>query len=276
MGNTLFDKLRLKVLYRTGFLNNQIRIFKPVLHGRKWTIPVVDGMGYGTAYGIETEEWVYNTIKKLHNEIPAIHFLDIGVNTGQTLLKVKSIDPAIRYIGFEPNPNCIFYVDYLRRLNNINDVQLICTALGEKEEFLELYYEGIEDTRATVIKDSPAFPRKVFTKKVPVVPLDKFQYDFDPSDRMIIKIDVEGFELEVLKGSQNFIRKHRPILIFEMLPHLNNPQIMDRYKQMYELLKHVTYNIYPLYEESKTGDQILEFNNAQDYTRTDFLATPRI
>lgn len=35
-------------------------------------------------------------------------FIDIGVNVGQTLLNINSIDINSGYIGFEPNSNCVF------------------------------------------------------------------------------------------------------------------------------------------------------------------------
>ena len=34
-------------------------------------------------------------------------FIDVGVNIGQTLLKLKSVSSEIDYIGFEPNPICV-------------------------------------------------------------------------------------------------------------------------------------------------------------------------
>ena len=40
-------------------------------------------------------------------------YLDIGVNIGQTLMKLKSVNPKIEYIGFEPNATCVHYVNKL-------------------------------------------------------------------------------------------------------------------------------------------------------------------
>jgi hypothetical protein len=51
---------------------------------------------------------------------------------------------------------------------------------------------------------------------IPVVPLDdEFSAE---AGRILIKIDVEGFEDEVLKGAQALVRKHRPDIICEILP----------------------------------------------------------
>ncbi|MBK7626701.1 MAG: hypothetical protein IPJ16_05790 [Bacteroidales bacterium] len=41
--------------------------------------------------------------------------IDVGANIGQTLIKIKSIDKEINYLGFEPNPVCVNYL-YIRLL----------------------------------------------------------------------------------------------------------------------------------------------------------------
>ena len=42
-------------------------------------------------------------------------FIDVGANVGQTLLDTLNAHPMVQYIGFEPNPSCVFY---LRTLTN--------------------------------------------------------------------------------------------------------------------------------------------------------------
>jgi hypothetical protein len=41
--------------------------------------------------------------------------VDVGVNTGQILMKVKTKEPNREYIGFEASMFCCFYVDQLVR-----------------------------------------------------------------------------------------------------------------------------------------------------------------
>ena len=51
-------------------------------------------------------------------------FLDVGVNIGQTLCQVKSIDFQREYFGFEPNPACNMFVEELVRINKFPCVKI--------------------------------------------------------------------------------------------------------------------------------------------------------
>lgn len=75
------------------------------INGKKVNIPVINKIGFGNLF--IDELWMIPLIEKLLS-IKKGTFIDIGVNIGQTLIKLKSIDPEINYIGFEPNPMCVF------------------------------------------------------------------------------------------------------------------------------------------------------------------------
>lgn len=48
---------------------------------------------------------------------------------------------------------------------------------------------------------------------IPMRPLDDFDFETEQID--FIKIDVEGFELQVVKGAEQLLRKHRPFMVLE-------------------------------------------------------------
>ena len=245
------------------------------MFGKTWVAPLVNGMGHANASGTESEPWIFSLLQRIHSKTPIDIFIDIGVNTGQTLIKIKSIDKDINYIGFEPNPNCIFYVDYLVKLNKLKKVNLICVALGQRVEFLELKYEGLDDTRSTLIDTEKIFQNGSYVRKVPVVPLDNVDLALIQESHIVMKIDVEGFEYEVLKGADLFLKSFHPLLIFEVLPNHDDQIIAERQENLYHYLVNNQYTIYCLESGDILGKCIHGFTNKSDYSKTDYVAFPK-
>ncbi len=73
--------------------------------------------------------------------------------------------------------------------------------------------------------------------------LDDFVIDNDVERLDFIKIDVEGYELEVMRGGRNTIEKHKPIIQFEY-----NKQASQNgkwtFSQVYDLLWECGYKSY--------------------------------
>jgi len=263
-----------RILNRLGYFNNRIYIRKMKFHGITWKIPVIDFIGYGNALGFESEPWIFHLMSRIHLLEKIDYYIDVGVNTGQSLLKIKSIDRDIPYLGFEPNPNCVFYVDYLIRLNNLGHARIICLGLGNSETLLRLNFEGIEDTRASLLEENKIKNNLVFSKEVPIYQFDKLDLTFIQGENIILKIDVEGFEPEVLMGASMFVRRNAPIIIFEVLPHLQKQEIIERQENLYTQLMELNYHIFHININYSIKEMTSGFNNESDYTQTDFIAVP--
>ena len=83
-----------------------------VLNGNRISIPIINGK----KVSVSGEKWMSGILRELFQFTDGT-FYDVGINLGQTLIKVKTLDPRRNYVGFEPSPSCIFY---LRRLINSN------------------------------------------------------------------------------------------------------------------------------------------------------------
>jgi hypothetical protein len=91
-----------------------------------------------------SESWMLEILKMVF-QIRQGAFLDVGMNLGQTLIEVKSIDSNKSYVGFEPNPSCIFYVEELVRINKIKNSKVIPVGLYTTDSLLnlDLYEDNI-------------------------------------------------------------------------------------------------------------------------------------
>jgi FkbM family methyltransferase len=143
--------------------------------------------------------------------------VDVGVNLGHTLIKVKLIDPNRPYIGFEPNPQCSQYATELIRVNGFRDCQVIPVGLSNNTQVTTLFAkEDAVDTSASVV---PGFRRAGFYQRTQSVPLfrgDDLLADLD--DMAVLKVDVEGGELEVIGGLRETIVRLQPHIFCEVLP----------------------------------------------------------
>lgn len=163
------------------------------------------------------ELWLDDTIRNILGSRPGA-FIDIGVNVGQTLTKVKSINANTEYYGFEPNPTCCFYVNELIKREQYRNCKVIPVGLSDKAELLKLWLRSNSDASASLVSDFREKSFYMLEKYVPVLEGDYILNNLNIDSISIIKIDVEGGELEVIRGLRNSIAKYKPYILCEVLP----------------------------------------------------------
>jgi len=266
--------LSLRIKSRLGWLKNSIAISKLRLYNKSWRIPVINLMGFDTAIGKTTEPWIYHILLELHQSRKLDAFIDIGVNTGQTLIKIKSIDDKIPYYGFEPNPNCVYYLQYLQEQNDLQNVTFSCFALGNVQGTTEMHFLGDEDTRATILKTETTPTDLIHHRLVAVTTLDQVNPDIPVGKTVVLKIDVEGFELEVIKGALHFISKHRPIILFEVLPHNGSQNCKSRAIELFQTIEKQRYQLFRINRNGGREEMKSEFDNINNFDETDYISLP--
>lgn len=155
-----------------------------------------------------------------HTQAPEL-FLDVGANYGaHSLIFLKF---GVRTLSFEPNTECHAY---FTRLCIANDVQaeLIKSAIGAHAGEITLAYPERETWLSTADPHVQADLRKnrtLIEVSVPMMTLDSMLAQC-VGKRVLMKIDTEGFELEVLKGAEALLRDVQPYIYFEALPQTNH------------------------------------------------------
>jgi FkbM family methyltransferase len=141
-------------------------------------------------------------------------FIDVGVNVGQTLLKVLSIAPHRSYLGFEPQIGCAYFVDQFLRDNQITTASVVPLALSDKNTMLPIFAKGQFDEMASLVRDE----RDVGVQYVSARVGDEVLAELGIDEVAIIKVDVEGAELQVFRGLEKTVAEYRPVCFFEVLP----------------------------------------------------------
>ena len=141
--------------------------------------------------------------------------IDIGANIG-AYTELLLNETKAKIISFEPLPQAFIELKKIEE-KNLERLKVFNYAVGEKNEFLELNYSNDKSEKASFSKDLNKLSFYEFTKnkkiKTEVLTLDNFfnqNSHLFPSDIDLIKIDTEGFELEVIKGAIETIKKKKP------------------------------------------------------------------
>lgn len=190
--------------------------FQRELFGQRYWIPILPPLKDRLH---ETQPELFSVIQRLYGRYRGA-FIDVGSNVGQTLVKVLSVSREIPYFGFEPNINAAFFVKRFLRINGISNDYLIAPfALSNRVEPVTLYLKGVIGSGSSTIA-SRRKEHSAFKYRDPVVAIDgDLIIPSLPIDRIaIIKVDVEGGELEVLEGLQATLSRHRPFVICEAQP----------------------------------------------------------
>ncbi len=153
------------------------------------------------------------------NLSPGSIFFDIGANVGWfTLLASKIVGPSGQVYSFEPSPDV--YARLSENVRDLTNVQTFQYGIGNRDGELEFasqgastsasFVEAITEMNKDFLPDTPI--RKV---RVEIRKIDSLLSQIKRPD--LVKIDVEGFELEVLKGAANLLSQG-PVLIVEIHP----------------------------------------------------------
>lgn len=230
-----------------------------------------------------TEPWMLEVLSHLlKNQLGA--FVDVGVNLGQTLIKVKSLEPNREYYGFEPNPSCVEYSNELIVQNSFPLCTIIPAGIYTHDKILVLegYSSDPSDSSASII---PRFrdPKSVqFRKLVPVYKFDTISENAITERIGIIKIDVEGAELEVLESMRARIEKDRPIIVIEILPaySADNKPRLDRQLRIEQLFREIGYRFLRIGKHSSSNPgkiQLVHLSNLgiySDLELSDYVVVP--
>jgi FkbM family methyltransferase len=151
-------------------------------------------------------------------------FLDVGANLGQTMFKILRIDPARCYVGFEPQLAPCFFLEQFILRNKLRSYSTFPLALSNTCGVVNLQGRGgksgyLLSSAASLIAGFRPAGFYDYTHPVCTVRGDDVVPPLNLAAIAVIKIDVEGAELEVLEGLAGTIDRCAPILIFEVLHH---------------------------------------------------------
>jgi len=174
--------------------------------------------------------------------------IDVGGNIGlQSIRMSQAVGESGRVYSFEP-------LNYLQEkfkkniaLNRVNNVTLLPLALSDIESTAEFTIDPKGDNQGTFsLADTGPGAEK---QSVDIKVADLMPELVALQALHLVKIDVEGFEFQVLRGMKNLLQKHKPRIIFEYDTPLWARTGQD-IKTCYQFLSDMGYTFYQVIETS--------------------------
>ena len=177
-------------------------------------------------------------------------FVDVGANIGQIflqlLLALNCNKNKLRYYAFEPNIDCY---SILKKFvfNNIKNATLFPWALSAKNDYDKIYLIDKYDSGGAIIPEIRS-RNECNYEFISSYKLDS-NNELKLSSGFILKIDVEGYENEVIQGASEIIKTFRPIILCELL-HADSKDLIKkitiRKNELSEIFKKNKYQIWQI------------------------------
>jgi FkbM family methyltransferase len=163
-----------------------------------------------------TERHIHTWIRKC--VLPGQVFFDVGAHYGwMSLMAAHYAGAAGRVVAFEPAPPLVETLRYHKRINRLKQMEIVVSAVcdidSESVPF-RLINDGLSSGNSLVAHESEGRMTETTARGVT---LDTYclQHDLWPD---VLKIDVEGAELLVLRGAAKVLLRKAPKLIVALHP----------------------------------------------------------
>ncbi|ALP52177.1 hypothetical protein Tel_02900 [Candidatus Tenderia electrophaga] len=233
--------IKLKRELVKGLAKLGLRQVKSDYLGMPLRVPVVQGV-VNSGFIVPAELWMGQCLKTFL-ETKAGAVIDIGVNAGVYLVKLRQLSTEREYIGFEPNPSCNLYTQELIRLNQFEAARIFPVALSDNTGTARFYATEIGDKTGSLVYEHKAHEPLDHSFDVVTNTGDEMLNLLKPQDICAIKIDVEEAELFVLRGLSTTIDRHRPYIYCEVIAPDGDKTREQRTQEIYQLVTSKDYAV---------------------------------
>lgn len=184
--------------------------------GHPFVYPLDSGIGRQIASG---EEWdaILATIIPILLPMDEPVICEVGSNIGASLLQIKRVKPLAHILAFEPSDRFRPFLERNLKLAAITGVEIFPLLIGRQQDEVWLYNNNSSASICLRYDHGSSGQRKGPRRKqlVTMTTLDEI---FQKRSRVdFIKVDTDGFDLEVLRGAEVTLERDSPTLYFELL-----------------------------------------------------------
>jgi len=169
-------------------------------------------------------------------------YFDIGSNVG--LRSVYALSENRPTVLFDPNPEVSKICQQMIDLNKFKDYKIEQSGVSDSEGQLSFYISS-SAYMSSFDKEHAAKDKIVAEIKIPVTTINLYLKANPQYQPKIVKIDVEGFEINVLKGATDMLINYKPALLIEIL------DTTDNRKAILDYLASLNYEAFYLFNKNE-------------------------
>ena len=183
--------------------------------------------------------------------------VDVGVNKGYySLLGAKLMNDKGRVLSFEPDQDNCLWIRRSIEANRYRSIKLYRLALSDREG-QALFYPGKRSGWGSLFFSPGTTAEQEKPLTVKTRRLDEILEEVGIDSVDIIKIDVEGAELLVLRGAENIIKKSKNVKLFI---DIDTKSSLKEKKELFEFLSNCGFVIYGIDKKPKPIKNVKELN----------------
>ena len=197
-----------------------------------------------------------NTIKKLSKEGKLL-FLDCGCNYGFYSLYTASLSEKNKILSVEASKNTLEEFIKNLNLNNLKNINFFNNAVSSVVGEDVLFHESINDWESSQTHRNFKTSKEIVVDSITIDRLLKGYFLDDYN--VIIKLDIEGNEINAIKGALEVIKKSHPLIIIEFSKYIF--QNLDNIDYLKNFLIKYDYSIFDINYKKKNVEEVLEMLN---------------
>lgn len=163
--------------------------------------------GGGSEFDCSGELWVLEFIKRVLKDEQNLVIFDVGAHKGYYATAVLNVfQEQAKVLCFEPSAST--FKELEANLSSFKNISLFNFGFGEREETVDLYYTSTGETTASIFSKEQFHTNQSLlelTEKIYLKSLDEFCRENQIKKIDFLKLDVEGNELNIVKGAKELM-----------------------------------------------------------------------
>ena len=186
-------------------------------------------------------------LKKLMNTKSPIIF-DVGANKGQSIKIFYTLFPKCKIHAFEPSKET--FQELSKKFKKSDKLNLWNIGFGASEKRLSFFENSCSDMSSFLKPSTEAWGEIIKESELDIHTLYSFCHKNNIDKIDLLKIDTQGYDLEVLKGASQILKRGKVRLVFIELifsdMYTGMPQVGEIFNFLYEMNFSLV-TIYPLH-----------------------------